>query len=150
MKKIAPERKCLLGAKNISSSFIQTILLVLELHQIVRFCARGLYRQSGISPCPEDISIQLFLSRISLILESRNSLGRFRKYFGRVSAAKGGGRKIIGRKVPCWRTVENRRHLARGVRKYASALSAAAIFPKRKRVRQQGTLCITYSSPQLS
>ena len=43
----------------LSSSFIQTIRLVLELHQIMRLYARGLYRQSGISPCPEDISILL-------------------------------------------------------------------------------------------
>ena len=36
------------------SSSIQTILSVLELHQILPLPARGLYRRSGISPCPED------------------------------------------------------------------------------------------------
>ena len=42
----------------IFSSFIQTILSVLEFRQIMRFHARGLYRRSGISPCPEDHNIQ--------------------------------------------------------------------------------------------
>ena len=36
------------------SSPIQTILSVLESHQILRQSARGLYRRSGISPCPEE------------------------------------------------------------------------------------------------
>ena len=31
----------------------------LDLCQVLRFHARGLYRQSGISPCPEDASIKL-------------------------------------------------------------------------------------------
>ena len=43
----------LLSIRVISSS-IQTILSVLESHQILRSRARGLYRRSGISPCPED------------------------------------------------------------------------------------------------
>ncbi len=44
-----------------ASSFIQTLLLVSDLHRIMRSTfshiknARGLYRQSGISPCPEDM-----------------------------------------------------------------------------------------------
>ena len=38
----------------LKSSFIQTLLSVLEFHQFMRFSARGLYRRSGISPCPED------------------------------------------------------------------------------------------------
>ena len=42
-----------------TSSFIQTVLLVLELHQICAEALRGLYRQSGISPCPEDLPIQM-------------------------------------------------------------------------------------------
>ena len=37
------------------SSIIQTVLSVLESHQIKRCSARGLYRRSGISPCPEDV-----------------------------------------------------------------------------------------------
>ena len=84
MLKIFKERKTLCSCfeSPISSSFIQTILLVLELHQIMRFYARGLYRQSGISPCPEDTSIQLFLSNIPLISNICNSSRRFRKYFG--------------------------------------------------------------------
>ena len=46
------------------SSSIQTILSVLELHQILPLPARGLYRRSGISPCPEDIcSLFSFRSR---------------------------------------------------------------------------------------
>ena len=38
------------------SSPIQTILSVSESHRILRKNARGLYRRSGISPCPEEIS----------------------------------------------------------------------------------------------
>ena len=41
------------------SSPIQTILSVLESHQILRRNARGLYRRSGISPCPEEYHIYL-------------------------------------------------------------------------------------------
>lgn len=45
-----------------TSSFIQTLLSVLELHQVLRSRARGLYRRSGIAPCPEDIvGIRLFV-----------------------------------------------------------------------------------------
>lgn len=54
-----------------TSSFIQTLLLVLEFHQIscvhnvyhkkyiiyIMYTGRGLYRQSGISPCPEEFSL---------------------------------------------------------------------------------------------
>ena len=36
-------------------SSIQTILSVPESHRFLRGCARGLYRRSGIAPCPEDI-----------------------------------------------------------------------------------------------
>ena len=84
MLKIFIERKTLCSCfeSPISSSFIQTILLVLELHQIMCFYARGLYRQSGISPCPEDISIQLYIPRIPLMPGSCNSLRGFRKHFG--------------------------------------------------------------------
>ena len=42
--------------KHAHSSLIQTILSVLELHQINRpFAARGLYRRWGLAPRPEDI-----------------------------------------------------------------------------------------------
>lgn len=54
----ARAKRCQHVHKNISSS-IQTILSVLEFHQILRLHARGLYRRSGISPCPEDIVIIL-------------------------------------------------------------------------------------------
>lgn len=37
------------------SSPIQTLLSVLELHQIKAKCFRGLYHRSGITPCPEDL-----------------------------------------------------------------------------------------------
>lgn len=37
-----------------SSSSIQTLLSASEFHRINAFGARGLYRRSGISPCPED------------------------------------------------------------------------------------------------
>ena len=37
------------------SSPIQTLLSVLEFHQVSRIAARGLYHRSGISPCPEDL-----------------------------------------------------------------------------------------------
>ena len=55
------------------SSFIQTILSVLESHQILRRRARGLYRRSGISPCPED------LSSIQMLVEIIASSGGFCK-----------------------------------------------------------------------
>ena len=41
------------------SSSIQTILSVLDFHQIMRQHACGLYRRSGISPCPEEYHIYL-------------------------------------------------------------------------------------------
>lgn len=49
------------------SSFIQTILSVLELHQIVRHSVRGLYRRSGITPCPEDCIFNIWLHNTSRI-----------------------------------------------------------------------------------
>jgi len=45
------------------SSSIQTILSVLDFHQIMRLRARGLYRRSGISPCPEEFVI-IFTSTV--------------------------------------------------------------------------------------
>ena len=50
-----------------TSSFIQTILSVLELHQIVRHSVRGLYRRSGITPCPEDCIFNIWLHNTSRI-----------------------------------------------------------------------------------
>ena len=47
------------------SSSIQTVLSVLESHQIMCSRTRGLYRRSGISPCPEDF---LLSSSIMLVL----------------------------------------------------------------------------------
>ena len=41
------------------SSFIQTVTVGFGIAPNHAYHARGLYRQSGISPCPEDISIQL-------------------------------------------------------------------------------------------
>ena len=49
--------------KRVTSSFIQTILLVLELHQIMCRSTRGLYRQSGIAPCPEDNNYSVLFER---------------------------------------------------------------------------------------
>ena len=46
-------------------SSIQTIRSVLELHQIMRQSASGLYRRSGIAPCPEDIFIIPLILRIA-------------------------------------------------------------------------------------
>ena len=43
------------------SSPIQTILSVSESHRILRRSARGLYRRSGISPCPEDTLFKCLL-----------------------------------------------------------------------------------------
>ena len=69
------------NTRNLSSS-IQTILLVLEFHQILRIHARGLYRQSGISPCLEDTIIQLTDLIIDCYLCFFNTTCTFRKLFG--------------------------------------------------------------------
>lgn len=42
-------------------SSIQTVLSVLEFHQVNHYVGRGLYRRSGFSPCPEGYSIYFIL-----------------------------------------------------------------------------------------
>ena len=51
-------RRCeLMEVRNI---FIQTIMSVSELHRFNHIRLADYHRRSGITPCPEDISIQLF------------------------------------------------------------------------------------------
>ena len=53
------QKNCTKTYRSYFSSPIQTILSVLESHQILRRNARGLYRRSGISPCPEELIFNL-------------------------------------------------------------------------------------------
>lgn len=52
-------RRCELW-RSVTSSIIQTILSVSELHRFNLARLADYHRRSGITPCPEDISIQLF------------------------------------------------------------------------------------------
>lgn len=54
-------------------SSIQTLLSVLEFHQVSHIStARGLYRRSGITPCPEDMFI-FYIFIIHSLMQNFNS-----------------------------------------------------------------------------
>ena len=79
-----------------TSSSIQTVLSVLESHQILRDHARGLilsekhfsskaYRRSGISPCPEDLLLTCSIVTISLPPIAVKPLSYFRNFIVKTS-----------------------------------------------------------------
>ena len=71
-----------------TSSFIQTVLSVPESHRVShQKVGRGLYRRSGISPCPEDI-------RFSCLCQYYNKLSE---------KSKEGGEEIFAHMFECLR-----------------------------------------------
>ena len=80
-------------------SSIQTILSVPESHRFLRGCARGLYRRSGIAPCPEDIfRFYCYVLLLSMLLLQSRIVKR--KIFLR------GGSFPISNKAPAWKTTK--------------------------------------------
>ena len=68
---------------NDSSSFIQTVTVGFGIAPNHAYHARGLYRQSGISPCPEDTLFSCQINYRLLFLTFQDSLyisETFRKY----------------------------------------------------------------------
>ena len=69
--------------KNLTvSSFIQTILLVLELHQIVRFTLADFTANREFHPAPKTLLFSCFLAIITSTTFGSNELKKVRKHFG--------------------------------------------------------------------
>lgn len=64
------------------SSFIQTILLVLELHQIVRFTLADFTANREFHPAPKTLLFSCFLAIITSTTFGSNELKKVRKHFG--------------------------------------------------------------------
>lgn len=64
------------------SSFIQTILLVLELHQIVRFTLADFTANREFHPAPKTLLFSCFPAIITSTIFRSNELKIVRKYFG--------------------------------------------------------------------
>ena len=81
-----PRRKAIMNSKicgNLTiSSFIQTILLVLELHQIVRFTLADFTANREFHPAPKTLLFSCFPAIITSTIFGSNELKIVRKYFG--------------------------------------------------------------------
>ena len=62
---------CIVSTRSIldqdTSSFIQTFTVGFGISPNLRACARGLYRQSGIAPCPEDVLCSVVVIQYSAL-----------------------------------------------------------------------------------
>ena len=76
------------------SSFIQTILLVLELHQIVRFTLADFTANREFHPAPKTLLFSCFLAIITSTTFGSNELKKVRKHFGNQ-----GFFRMVGRQV---------------------------------------------------
>ena len=64
------------------SSFIQTILLVLELHQIVRFTLADFTANREFHPAPKTLLFRCSFQIITFPILENNGVEEVRKYFG--------------------------------------------------------------------